>query len=565
MRALAVLLGFVAALLSSNIATAQLTHPELLSRDGVPESDRVAPLSPITIGTRSFYAYGADVLEWSEAKRAVISRVRMPARIAAIAPSDSAMKVTLMVPGLSRERVDVIWKLDGPKPGRGYWGFIDTFRTRREARAIAFGFDPERGDIDVAKRDEAIAALAAREQVDLGNPFLAAVRGQLLVRAGRAEEAKQAFTAAADLRGAVFDDLLRLSVLLEDENQSELAQRAFDRGFEGMKQAGLRPEVVEAVVAMQVFMGVPRRALAAALAAGDTARVDRIESRYFSAFPRVEGAHVAYRDLALWMESRGRADLAAVWSARASAAEGSAANRAAGDVRAIDRLNILALGAAVIAPLVAFVVGLRRGAGRGRNVVVDVLTALAPIVLLLVAATISTARVDALGRAAVMPTALLSDASASPDVLRFFDRLNPSAERDALIAWSKAEADATKAGGRSESALPAGDFDATIVAAVQKPAWGAAFAGAVRPSRDHAPLTPSLVVLMCGAAALFGFFVGGRAPRAAVAASRVIPGGPASLGIVGPVLGAIFVAALFAFAGADRALASLVGTHPTKW
>jgi hypothetical protein len=311
-------------------------------------------------------------------------------------------------------------------------------------------------------------------------------------------------------------------------------------------------------------MGVPRRAISAALAAGDTARVDRIESRYFTAFPRVEGAHVAYRDLASWMQSRGRADLAAAWNERAAASEGSAANRAAGDLRAIDRLNILSLGAAVIAPLVAFVVGLRRGAGRGKNVLTDVFTALAPIVLLLDAATISTARVDALGRAAVMPTALLSDASASPDVLRFFDRLNPSSERDALVAWSKAEADATKAGGRSDVSPPT---DATLIAAVQKPAWGAAFAGAVRPSRDRAPLTPSLVVLMCGGAALFGFFVGGRAPRAATAASRVIPGGPASLGIVGPVLGAIFIAALFAFAGADRALASLgaAATHPTKW
>jgi hypothetical protein len=565
MRALAVLLVFAAALLSPALATAQLAHPELPT---AVETDRVSPSPLVAIGARSFYAYGADVLEWSEAKKAVSSRVRMPARVAAIAPGPNAgeLKVTLMVPGLSRERVDVLWKLDAPKPGRGYWGWVDTFRTRREARVIALGFDPERGDLDAPHREEAIAALAAREVVDLTNPFLAAVRGQLLARAGKAEDARKAFTTAAELRGAVFDDLLRLSVLLEDERQSDLAQRAYDRGLEGMKQAGLRPELVEAVIAMQVLVGVPRRALSEALAAGDTARVDRIEARYFSAFPRVEGAPQAYRDLAAWMRAHGREDLAAVWTVRARAAEDSASNRAAGDIGAIDRLNLLALGAAVIAPLVAFVVGLRRGSDRSRStrrsMVVDVLTALAPIVLLIVAATVSTARVDAVGRAAVMPTGLLADASASPDVLRFLERLEPSREREALVGWARAESDATRAGGRSDLAPPS---DATIVAAVQKPAWPDAFARAMRPSRDHGPLTPAVVAVLSGITALFGFFVGGRAPRAAVAASRVIPGGPASLGIVGPVLGAIFIAALFAFAGADRVLSSIAAAPSSRW
>lgn len=565
MRALAVLLGFVTALFVVSPATAQLTHPDAPT---TVESERLVPTPTVTVGTRSFYAYGADVLEWNDVKKAVVSRVRTPARIAALAPSGEGLKVTVMVPGLSRERVDLEWKLGAPKPGRGYWGWVDSLRTRREARVIALGFDPDRGDLDVAHRDEAIAALAARELVDLTNPFLSAVRGQLLLRAGRKDEAKRAFTAAAELRGAVFDDLLRLSTLLEDEGESELAQRAFDRGFAGMKDAGMRPELVEAVIAMQVLVGVPRRALAVALAAGDTARVDRIESRYFMAFPRVEGAPVAYRDLAAWMRAHGRDDLGAVWSVRATAADDAAANRIGGDIRTIDRLNILALGAAVITPLVAFVVGLRRGRSAAskendrRSVILDVLTALAPIVLLIVAATVATARIDAVSRAAVMPSALLADASASPDVQRFFDRLNPSPERDALVAWARAESDATKAGGKSDVAPPS---DTTIVAALQKPDWGASLLGAMRPTREQGPLSTSLVALLAGAAAIFGFFVGRRAPRAAIAASRVIPGGPQSLGIVGPVLGAIFVAALFAFAGADRALSSIAVTPAARW
>jgi hypothetical protein len=161
-----------------------------------------------------------------------------------------------------------------------------------------------------------------------------------------------------------------------------------------------------------------------------------------------------------------------------------------------------------------------------------------------------------------MPSGLLADASASPDVQRFFDRLNPSPERDALIAWARAESDATKAGGRSDVAPPT---DATIVAALQKPAWKESLIGAMKPGRDQGLLSVSLVALLAGAAALFGFFIGRRAPRAAIAASRVIPGGPQSLGIVGPVLGGIFVAALFAFAGADRALSSIAVTPASRW
>jgi hypothetical protein len=173
------------------------------------------------------------------------------------------------------------------------------------------------------------------------------------------------------------------------------------------------------------------------------------------------------------------------------------------------------------------------------------------------------ARVAAIGRVAAMPLAVLSDAAASPEVLRFASsKLSAGPERDAVVAWAQGESEAAKRGGRSDATPPS---DATLVGALRRTSLGDAFAQHVTPSRDASPMNPLFVVVLALATAVFGWLVGARAPAAAKAAARVIPGGPRSLGAVGPVLGAIFVAALFAFSGADRVLSSIAAPPDAKW
>lgn len=565
MRRLTLVILAVVALLgaaiSFDVETARAEPPPLEHPEPPNAFDPAQPLAPVKLGTRTFYAIGADLVEWSDAEHALVARVRMPARIVALTPSSDALILTLAVRDPSRDRATLVYRPDAPKPGRGYWtgGYGEALRTMREARTIASGFDPDRGDLDVAHRDAAIAALAARERVDRTNPFLAAVRGQLLLRGGKREEAQAAFVAAVELRAAVFDDVLRLSSLLEDEGFPELAQRAFDRGFAGLVAAGLRPEQLRTQLSVLILLGVPRRALAAAIAAGNVERVDLMMERVARVAPHVEGGPAAFGDLATWMHTKGREDLAAKWRARADAAAASPPNAVRALVRRIDRMVPQIAGAAVVAPLVAFVIGARRAARRHdprRRVVTDLLSAFAVIVALMVYATVSAAWTDALARHAAAPTALMDDGVASPDVARYLEHQLPASdERNALLAYVRSESSATASGGRAQIPPPG---DATLVAAIQRSSWGAAFASAMRGSKDRPGLfQPHLIVLAAAAAFLFGWTVGTRAPRAGMAASRVIPGAPESLGIVGPVLGAAFVASLFAFAGADRVLESL--------
>lgn len=540
----------------------RLEHPELPAAKG----EVLRPTPALRVGARIVWAYGADLLVWDDAAKAVVQRIRLPARIAAVAPKDDRSVVATLTPrseiGFVRDAIDVVVALDGSRPGRGFWtgGYGEAMLAMREARLVARGFDAELGrTLDAQTRTAAIAALEAREALDRTNPFLSAIRGQLLVREGRADDARRAFEAAADTRGAAFNDLLRVSTILEDEGASDLAQRAFDRGLAAMRAAGVRPDRVQSQVGVQVLQSVPRRALAAAIAAGDVARVDRILERLATAFPSAEGADLVFTGLADWFSSRGRVELASKWRSHAARASTSVTN--ARTAASIDRFVPLVGGMTIVAPLVAFVVGLRRGARRSdptRRIVVDLAAAVAPLLVALGLLIVTAARIEALGRQAAAPVALLDDAAASPDVERWVEaRLAPSAEREALLAYARAELAATKAGGRNEGPAPS---DATTRAALVRPDWRAAAAIALRSGGlrgEDGILGYRHTVLAAGLLFLLGFWIGGRTPRAAVAAGRVVPGGPASLGVLGPVLGGLFVGALLALAGLDRALSSI--------
>jgi hypothetical protein len=531
-------------------------HPDLPQTGTEPA--RPSPLVTVATatGARHFYGYGADLLEWDG--KAIVARTRLPARIVALAPRDGKTITVTLAPksefGFAREKVEVPVSLDGARPGRGFWsgGPFDAYLSFREARAVASGLDLEK-PLDEHRRPVVLAALSAREAVDRVNPFLPLFRGQILARVGLREDAQKAFDAAADLPGAAFNDLLRVATLLEEEGAKAAADRAFDRGLSALRAAGMRPERLQSQLAHQVLLGVPRKALFEGLQTGDVERVDRIEERVFRLCPRVEGAPTAFRHVAAWMRARGRGDLAGKWELRARDASTSVTN--AEPPRGFERVLPTIAGMLVVSPLVALVVGLRRGArpnDRPARAALDALAVLLPLIASLALLAWSSARFEALARRSAAPIAMLDDAAASPDVATFVERrLVASPERDALAAWAARESAAIRAGGRDEApppddALILRAFDRTDVAGALRDALGNdAPSGQVFGFR-HSLIASAIALVL-------GWGIGRRTPRAARAASRVVPGGAASLAPVGPLLGGMFLGALFALAGLHRA------------
>ncbi|MBI2396093.1 MAG: hypothetical protein HYV09_41400 [Deltaproteobacteria bacterium] len=561
-RALVLLVLVVSALFARDLRAAPPPpHPELPSTGTEP----ARPLPPITVGVLQLYAYGADLLAWDGS--AIVARTRLFARIVGLAPRDERSVTVTLAPkseyGFARDRVDVVVPLDRPRPGRGFWsgGPFDAYLTLREARALSQGLDLEL-PLGEEQRKFVLAALAAREAIDRTNAFLPLFRGQVLARAGDRDGALKAFDAAADLPAAPFNDLLRVATMLEDEGATAAADRAFERGLAGLRAAGLRPERLQSQVAHQVMLGVPRRALTEALAHGDVARVDRLQERVFRAFPRVEGAPTAWRDVSAWMRARGREDLAATWSARADGAASAVTNLSSS--ASLDRILPTIAGMAVVAPLVALVVGLRRGARKQdgtRRIVWDLCAALAPLLATLGLIAWSNARLETVARRSLAPVALFDDGAASPDAGRFLDaRLAPGPERDALQRWIGDESRAIVAGGRFEGPAP---DDATMRAAFERPDVRKALRDAIaKADAGGARLLGFQHTLLAAVLAfVIGHVVGQRTPRASVAASRVVPGGTESLGLIGALLGGAFLGALFAFAGVDRALSPASMPH----
>jgi len=561
------LVVFLLLLIASPVAAAEPVHPELPAASGEP----VRPLPIVDVGGRSLYAHGADLLQWDG--RTIVARTRLPARIVAVAPRGSDAVVTLAPKsefGVAGDRVDVLVPFDGPRPGRGFWsgGYVDAYLTLREARATIPTFDPAIKQLDENSAHALMTALEKRLSVDSTNPFLLFMMGQIARRAGFPGGGASFFGAAAALHGAPFNDQLRLSQMLEDEEQPAAARVAFDNGLAKLRAAGLRPERLQSQVAFQVLMGVPRTALSDALARGDVARVDAIEERVALAFPRLEGAHLAWRDLAAWMSAHGRADLAAVWRSRADNAAASLSN--VNTTISLDRLLPAILGMSVVAPIVAFVIGLRRGSRRNdskRRVAVDIASALAPLIATFTLIVWANQRVEVVARRAYAPIALLDDGVASPDVARFVEqRLTPGPERDQLLTLIANESRAGREGRRYEGAAP---DDATLRRAFERSSIRTAVSDALAQrsaltSTQH-KLGFQHTFLIAGLLFVGGYLLGARTPRAATAASRVVPGGPESLPILGPILGGAFLGALFSFAFGDRLLSSIATPNNARF
>lgn len=536
------------------------------------EDARAAPPMAV-IGGRTVYGVGADLLEVDVARGVILARTRFPATIVRLAPEQSgAVTVTLQGSDYGATiEVPVTYRLGAPAPGRAAWYPLAYLGARSDARRLALRGFKEASEYSPEARAEAIARCERAEAADPTNPWLTFFRGQLLQAAGRPDAAAAAFAAAADSQAATWSDLLALSSALEDTGAREPARRAWARGVERMRAAGVRPERMHTLISLLSLAPLPRRALEQAIAAADVERVDEIAGRVATLFPGLEQGDAGWRALASWMRGRGRADLAAVWEERAAAARAGGAGRWAALVAQMNRVLPFVAGAFLALLVAAFVLGARAGARRraaGGRWPVPRLRAgeVAGLIALLAIALVLTEQLARpLGRAVrygTMAWEVLDDGLASPSIEPWARQaLVPSAAREELLAHARAEQGALRAGGRAEGApievatiQRAIEADPPLYERLRYASKGevaqivdGTFGATVPWVRLWRAVPPAaLALLFLGA--LVGFYL----PRAARALALAIPGGAESLGILGGVTMTAVAAAAGVLAGAWR-------------
>ncbi len=550
------LLVFLALLALTGRAAAAPVHPTI---PGAPPAPRPQP--PVVLDGAVFYAHGGDLLGLDAEGTHVVRRARLGGRIGELRSEGGLLHVVLTprAEGPVPDRLALPGFRPEAPPNRGFYagGLGDSLLSLREARAVALGWDIDGPTtFDPAKMKSAVLGLAAWEAIDRTNPYLPAIRGELLRRLGDEPGALAAFDAAADLPLAGPFDLLRVSTLLEDQLARAPAERAFTRGAKAARFADM-----ESQVSAQVLLGVPRLALARALGIADAAEVHRLVLRQADLFPAAEGGARAFMDLAAWMREHGRPDLAADWTRRAELARGGLPARLDAIPAAIDRRVPLVAGFSLILPLVAFAVGMRRGARAltRRRALADGLGLLLVVAALGWFAMDVAGRLQALARASSVPLTLIDGAAFAPDAERWvLDHLVPSPEQEAVLADLRRGTRPT---------------DDALAAAIARPDRRRAL-GAILSADPTLPAGGGLRVPHSLVAAALLFALGqalGARSRGAVGparwflVARVTPGGPTGLGPIGGVVAGVAVAGALALLGTDPHLADTAASEPARY
>jgi hypothetical protein len=538
-----------------------ITHASLI---GGGRRTPSTPIAPVMVGRRTFYAVDSDLLEVDAAKGRIIGRTRFPAQIGALAPAPDSPRllVTLTPSGFpsppTPDRVPVSYRPGDPAPGRGPWtGRLHPGPAFRDAVQLVKGFDGvESAKMTPAERDTAVKAFEAAEAVDLTNPFLRVFRGNLLAASGRRDDAARAYAAAAGVEVAAWPDLLRAASALEDADAREPARSAFARGRDGMTANGVRGPAVSSLFAALSLVGIPRRALKRAVEAGDADRVHELASRIAMTFPRLESLDRHAGAVATWMRGRGRAELAAAWSARA-VGTGRVWRRFEELLVRLDRLVPFLIAAFVVPPFVALSAGARSGARR-RLQATDVVAVLIPLVAATVVLTATAGWSKSLGTYASLPAPILGDGVASPDVERWLGAQPASATRERLLEHVRREAKATREGGRADQ--PPLDQTAFLAVVESTPLTERLRMAVLQSPMASVEMSsdPALWQLIVTTAVVF--LVAWLVARWKPATGRstwMIPASPDSLHVVGGLVFGLFLAALFTLLGADHILRAI--------
>lgn len=373
-------------------------------------------------------------------------------------------------------------------------------------------------------------------------------------------------------------DLLSVSSALEDDDAREAARRAFARGLDGMKEAGIRPERVHSLLAAQTLLAPPRSKMKQLADAGDVERLDEVASRLATAFPRGEALDLAWTSVATWMGTRGRQDLAAKWTERAAVAKTGLFQHMHRLAAKIDHAIPFLLGLWLATLLLALAAGLRGGAelrrrrdaGAGarfrrwlpRPRTVDVISALAVFYAALVLSALVSGWIAQIGVHAGTPLALLDDGAAAPEVEDWLTARPPSAGRERWLEYAWQEARATREGDKYLGTPP--DV-AAYVDMVEAIAWGERLRGAASAGLGDLFLLaggPGGVPLLWIAVVAVVLVVGGALiglllPKVAGYIAWAVPGGPASLSVAGGLVGGLTLAAALTLMGLDRILRNI--------
>ncbi len=515
------------------------------------------PPPVVRVGDHAVYAIRGDLIEADVHDGVVVRRTRFPAEIDDVQAAKDAGVVDVRLRDAQRggASVDVVrFELGKPAPGRASTDAVPWVASAHDAGLLVPRWDPKKNvaasKLDGEERATALAAVREAAERDPTNPHYRLIEGQLLDGADRG----RAYVAAATTAGAPWTDLLHVWSELEELGAPDAAAQAFDRAIEGRDLAGVRPDRHRGLIWLTTY--VPRDALGSAIEAKDVARVDALSTRLWRLSPNVEGGRLAWTSLAAWFDARDRKDLGDEWRARARAT--TAMTGIGPEDEDLDMLAAIAAALLTAIPLVALLIGLRRGA-ESRTVpmqfpylqLVDLAAMLLPLIPAVYAQVRVTDAIVVIGRSASAPSGLFADAVDS-ETVAFVDKKLPESEaKTRVLTYLRAELEALRAGGRSD----AEPYDhATLVEAFRAPdpmgtrlrRVDEGYEELQSNQRVPAPSIPRALGLALLLFAI-GFAVARRKPGAQLLA-RIVPGGAGPLWAFAGLVTGAFLCGLYHFA-----------------
>ncbi len=579
-----------------------LHHPSLWADQNayLEQTEEPRPVGPVVIDEHAYYAVGRDLMEVAIAQGLVSSRTRFPAPIAELQLVDDTMLDVVV-----EVEVDEPFKMqEGPKsvhlphtpggaaPPQMAWSIAEMaeqFLTSKDAEWLV---------ASAQNNEEAMQLLDEARQMDATNPFFSKMLGNLLQDSGEAQEAMKAFSESANSQGAVWQDLLQLSTLLDASKAPEDAERAFQLGMQQLEQFGIAPERVASMIpVVTTFLASSDEfsPLLKAFEAGDVEEVSRLAMRMAEGFPNVEGAHWNWGALARWMEAEGADGLAREWQRIADENKEAAFGIVEDSAVALDRAVLIFGSLALALVLLSLLIGMRGGLARRRIYDADpdggyslwiprlrfrdVIVAFVFYFGLIGITYYVNMHVHVVDEFATMPVSNLQDGLASPNTQAWLMEMAESPAVHELINTVLAEREALQEGREIPQRKPVVHLlvDAAYEDA-KKAQWDLLSSGQMpdlvtavqmldaQPAEMQAPggmsLAMALVPLPVLMFLLFlGSVLGARAPGVVRPVLIVIPGGSWHLAPLGAFLLAACIAAVAALGGYDNIIQQLVSAE----
>lgn len=556
------------------------------------DGEAVEPIGPVQIDGAAFYAAARDLFQIDPAEGTVRDRVRFPAPVAAIEVDDEDnLEVTVRdhLEGLDEHdaprEVSIQYTPGSPSPPQYNWSAPrskDLFLSSRDADwRAAVADDP----------DEALELLRRARQVDPTNPFFSQEIGELLRQEGDQEAARRAFERAVEAPDAVWRDLLAVSSRLEEADAPDQADRAFQRGLELMREAGIDNERLTTMVSVATSLMLPTdddSSIARAIQSADPEQVDRLVGRFARLAPYVESGHYNWETLANWMLDQGEEDLAAKWNQIADENRDYATGIFTRNVVHVDRALLALVSISIALAILAVLIGMRGGLarrrlhdrsdGEGHNLWIPrirlrALVVPAGLFVAVVAIPFYLAtHLSVVDRLSDAPLAVAQDGLASPASIEWLDSLTGGSAVDDLLNQAVTEQQALERGEPMPEKEPIAHDIARVLyedarhQQIELLRQGrmpdlVAFVRTAgdQPDQLDQPPSTSLAVMVIpllalGLLVLMGGVIGARAPQIARPVLLLVPGGSARLAPVGALALAAALTALGALAGLDSAV-----------